>query len=248
MTKKSTVQEDENVTFVFSAYPSYRSFTTYKDKHGNIKAYYLSKDSNGNPIPAEIVVKPNQRMLTVSKKEQDIFGTSKAEFIKNSPHCRGSATSRKRKDVYIKVHDPKKIAKEFVDKERLAIKAQSLALSLEGDNLRNCAAMYACFSSDVDLQRKSVVYNAKNNPERFLADCDKDMLGYRGIYQYAKYLGIIYQSKLHWYYKPNSESDPTFLTKGPEEALNKYLVENPEVFQAINTIVDNYAQPEAEGS
>lgn len=159
--------------------PNY-SFTGYTDKvSGDLKYIYKGrKDSNGDDLPHRFKFDRAHRTIRVHKDSKDIKGTNIANFISEFPEC-----SESKNGHYINIGTPDEVQtsvwfKELkehedaitaIEAKAIKIKAENIALNLEGADLRELSILCGCPNPDEGIAKHAVLEAAGADPTKFIA-------------------------------------------------------------------------------
>lgn len=154
------------------------SFTGYTDPDtGEIKAIYKGrKDAHGKDVPHRFKFDRAHRSMRVNKNERDIYGNNIVEFLRNYPECAesshgsyaGEGKQRKQTNIWFQEINERKDADIAIEAKSAKIKAENVALYLEGDDLKAMAILFGEHRSDEGLQKHRVLEAAGADPEGFM--------------------------------------------------------------------------------
>jgi len=137
------------------------SFRTYSDIDGNTCGVEVSKDKNQNPVYKQFVFEDGSYSTN---------NTRDIEFIQNHPECYGSPNYRG--IISFKELDVKKDAVTSTELAKMRIKAESIAIGLEGEELATIAVLCGTNNPDPTFQLEKVLQFASKNPKSFLEMTD----------------------------------------------------------------------------
>lgn len=159
--------------------PNY-SFTGYTNQEDGVLKYIYKgrKDRNtGDNIPHRFKFDRAHRTIRVRKNEKDINGTNIAEFLRNFPECKDSdnghyvnqgSPSQVQTSIWfkeLKTHDD---AVTAIEAKANKIKAENIALNLEGTDLRQLSVLCGCPNNDESVAKHAVLEAAGADPAKFL--------------------------------------------------------------------------------
>lgn len=128
---------------------------SYHDDKGEQKTLVIKTDPNtGREIHAVIRFPAGRRMISIPENKKDMNGNSFAEFIENSPYCKGSPTCEG-SGIFFK-YDPQRDAKIANEEKKERLKAELYAAELQKEELKAIAGFLGCFDPDVDVQESIV--------------------------------------------------------------------------------------------
>jgi len=209
-------------------------FTSYADREGNNTFLKIgTNQKTGAPIKAKIFWPPNKRIISFPAKKTDIDGTLFADYVRNSPYCKGSPNCVGEGMFY--EFNPEKDAKVLIEETSQRLKAENHALTVGGRSLSALANISGCHVEDEDMQRASIIEFARRDPVKYMTHADNDELLIVALIESARRFGIIRRKgivqELHIEGAPS-----TFLGKKDKDVV-KSLIDNEELFDAINDLV-----------
>lgn len=143
-------------------------FSTYMDKDGIIKMIVNSYDPiSGQPVPRRFKFSKRDRVMRIPVNQKDVAGNSVVEFLKNHPECEGSPNSNGLPSIF-KVMDADADAKVANKAKANRIKAENIALGLEGKELEEIAASFGVTNMTESLLQHRMLELAGNDPDVFL--------------------------------------------------------------------------------
>lgn len=170
--------------------PAQWSFRNYFDEDYNDKHLVVSKQ-NGVEKQAVIKFPPNTRIIRIPSGKKDVNGNSYAEYIRNSPFCKGSALcSDDNRAVFYEIN-PVKDAKVKLEEDKIRVQATAYALEVKGEKLEQLANYVGCFHEDEDVQRSFVMEYAKLKPREFNEISDSPSMPVLALYGIAESVGVI---------------------------------------------------------
>lgn len=163
------LQRNSNASYSFTGY-------THPETGQVIAIYKGRRDKDGREVPHRFKFDKAHRSMRIHKNEKDSNGNSVVEFLRDFPECanspNGSYAGEGKKKVQTNIWfyelNEGKDAKEAVDAKRAKIEAESLALRLEGEELRGMAILCGTFDDDETKQLHRVLEYAGADPERFM--------------------------------------------------------------------------------
>ena len=165
---------------------------SYNDENGDQQKLVTgTNNSTGEEYLAKIKFHPGKRMITMPANKKDIHGKSFVDFLENSPYCRGSKTCEGEGSFYL--YDPIRDAKVSNDEAKLRLRAEFAAMELTGDKLQQMAAYFGVFNADVEVQRSTVMENARLRFREFNEKLGTPEVSNTAIFNSARNAGIIVQ-------------------------------------------------------
>jgi hypothetical protein len=146
-------------------------FSTYMDAEGKVQMIVNGYDSKtGEPIPRQINFSRKEWSLRIPINQKDKEGKSVVEFLRNHPECEGSPNNEGQPILFKEINYSKDadIANQAKAKR---IKAESIALNLELEELQEIASSFGVIINDSNpegLLRHKMLELAGNDPETFL--------------------------------------------------------------------------------
>lgn len=175
----------------------------------------------------------HSRIIKIPVNKQDIYGKKYADFIRNSPWCKGSPLCAEGAHLFYELN-PIKDAKVKLEEEKLRVRATSYALELEGDKLSQIASLKGCFHEDEDVQRAAVMDFAKVNPREFNDIAQSPTIAFFALYEKALNVGII-QSKG---FLKEAVIDGTVIPLGNKNSAIDKLTNDKALYASVKTAVE----------
>jgi hypothetical protein len=163
------------------------SFDSYFNLDGERVGITQGTDkATGEPIFKRFVFSRANRSLRIPNKDKETI-----EFLRNYPFCQDSENYTGG-NIIFKELNSERDAEIALEARTLTNKAENLALSLKGEELRNTAVICGCDSDKPKIQLNAVVAYATSNPAKFLELVeDKDTTRLRSLLDQAQKLSII---------------------------------------------------------
>lgn len=168
-------------------------FSSYMDKDGNTKIIVNGYDpKTGQPIARNFNFSKKDRAMRIPKNQKDKEGNSVVDFLRNSPECFGSPNNEGQPVLYKELNYTKDadLANEAKAKR---IKAESLALNIEGQDLVELAASFGVVNSSESILRHRMLELAGNDPEVFIDGYNSPDREFRSVINSGIQAGILKQ-------------------------------------------------------
>lgn len=154
------------------------------------------------------------------------------DYLKGHPNCEGS-TSPEPDSAVFKEMDEVKDSKLVLDNKKLRIKAENIALSLNGEGLREMAIMIGEFRADEDIQLRRVLDYAGQLPSTFIEVYESPDRGIRSTIRRAVEAGLLKkQGRTHYWDKSIIGSD--------EDDAVSYLQKEADKLKALKDQVKKF--------
>ena len=151
------------------------SFNGYTDREtGELQQIFMGrKDKNGEDVPHRFKFDRAHRSIRIHKDQKDMNGKNVSDFVANYPKCKDSKNAYLTNDgvqidvkfAEIKEHET---ALTAIEAKAIQLEAGNTALNLEGDELREIAAIYGTFDEDEAKLKHRVLEEAGADPSKFL--------------------------------------------------------------------------------
>lgn len=186
------MKKDNTVKFVLHAPREalWQFRASYNDEEGNLQELIIADNpQTGEKKYATIKFHAGKRIISFPANKRDIKGKSFAEFLRNSPYCRGSKTCEG-EGVFFE-YNPLRDAKVANDERKERLRAELAASELSGEKLREFAAFYGEFSQNEELQRAVVADNARLKFREFNEKLDTPEVSNTAIFNTARHYNVV---------------------------------------------------------
>lgn len=204
----------------------------YNDENGDLKKLVVSKQNN-KELLAMIKWPAGKRIISIPENKKDINGVSYAEFIKNSPYCKGSPICDG--DGVFFEYNPKKDAEIALAETEIRLDAEVAAFKLKGQELKYMAAFCGCFDTDAPIQKEVVCNFAKISPRAFLDMVKSKGLLHVGVFKIALSEGVIV--KKGFSYEAEIHGSRVHLGNSEDAAISK-LANEQDLFIALEDVLN----------
>lgn len=153
-------------------------FGSYSDKKtGEVKYISYSKNVNGTDKMEYFKFTPREGSIKIPAGKKDINGNLVVEFLRQAPACAGSENGTYVKDengqevqvgIFYKELNDSADAKHGISLRKKRIEAEDIAMNLEGEEVRELAAILGSFTSDSDVMKFKLLDFAGSQPDQFL--------------------------------------------------------------------------------
>lgn len=205
----------------------------YHDENGDLQKLVVG-EHNGKEKLALINFPAGKRIITIPANKKDINGRSFAEFLRNSPYCKGSSICEGEGIFY--EYDPIRDAKVANEEARERLKAELFAMELEGDELKSMAAYCGCFDEDEDVQRSVVMEYAKLQFRKFNDKAGTPEVTNTAIFKTAENAGYI--KKRGFMYEADINGERIQLGNNEQKAI-AMIASEKELRNALLSLVED---------
>ena len=172
------------------------SFNGYTDRDGNVQYLWNRKDDDGHPLKRRFEFSRGFRNMRIPEGQimfAPVYGNeepekvSVVEFLLNHPECVGSPNNTGQRFMF-KLMDTDGDAKLAIEARKIKVKAENVALTLEGDKLRAVAAMVGYRPKgeySENMATHHCMESAARDPEFFLGIVDDDTIEMRAFVRQA---------------------------------------------------------------
>lgn len=172
---KSIKPQDSHVYFVWTRpYNASYGFTGYTDKDG-MPAMIIDKfDKNGEPQPRMFRFNKAHRTMRIPINQKGRDGKNVVEFLRNHPECKGSPNGKYQdgkqieSTIFFKEIKTDEEATVAVKAKEIKLKAETLAINLEDQDLIDAGAMIGVIGKSPAVTKHKVMEYAGNTPMEFL--------------------------------------------------------------------------------
>jgi hypothetical protein len=168
---------------------------------------------DGKNINATIKFPAGKRIITIPENKKDLNGSNFADFIRNSPYCRGSEICDGEGIFY--EYNPQRDAKVAIEETKERNKAESYALELygTGEKLKNLAIYCGCFDDDADVQHAAVLEFARLQYRKFNEIADTPEVTLTAVLKEGMNKGVVIKKGFMFTAMVNGNA----ITLGPSE-------------------------------
>ena len=240
LSKTNTKQAPKMIEFALHAVRDANySFSSYSDENGNPIYLVESMDKDGRERKAFINFPAGVRIIRIPAGRKDRNGKSFADFIRESPYCRGSVLAGDSAGMFYEV-DMERDAKVKVEEGKLLASALGKAATLTGIELTNMAALFGCFEDNDDVKIAFVMEIARMKPREFLKNIESGDVIIRATFERCKAKGIIMKDGFD--YVINLEGSKRSLNATKDETAITKIAQDEKLLNALKAALlsDDY--------
>jgi hypothetical protein len=164
---------------------SFSFLAQFIDKEGDNHEIVQSKDQFGNKTYRRFKWTQQNRTIRIPNKQKEVI-----EFLRLHPFCEGSPNNPSKKGAYKELNDAK-AANVALEAKKLRSKAESIALSLDLEEIAEMSVLIGSAHADPSLQAHAVAEYAGNNPSHFLELYEDKSRKSRVLFSKAKRAGLL---------------------------------------------------------
>lgn len=162
------------------------SFLAYfTDQEGEVHEIVQKQDQFGNKTYRRFKWTQQNRAIRIPNKQKSVI-----DFLRSHPLCEGSPNNLGGIPEFKELND-RKAADIALEAKRVRSKAETIALSLEAEDIAEFAALIGSGHSDSGLQAHAVAEYAGNNPQHFLQLHEDPARAARALFNKATKAGLI---------------------------------------------------------
>ena len=207
---KFIMHKTQNAEFYFNA---------YRDEEENVVYLKVGVNDNGKDLRGKIRFPKNKRIIQFPHNKKDVNGKYFAEFVENSPYCKGSALCGDGEGMFFKF-DPQRDAKIELEEARIRRRAENHALEVTGGDLMALGAYCGLHNEDdEDVIRNAVFSFAKMKPVEYIEIANAPELSILALVKSCEQFGII--KRRGFAYETETKTGTLYLGKNVEEIVLK---------------------------